>query len=464
MAGEKHYDFIVIGSGTSGGTAAYMLQHGGMKGLLLEAGSYFKKEDFTMSEEEYTPKLFWGGGCDFNKSFDLAFIRGRCVGGGSVINQALMDRFDDTALNDWKADTGIDFFTRDGMDAHYNYAENQIVRQEIPSEWRNKNAHKFIEGMENIGREWKPMVRAQCDCATPEGQDCICCLGGCLRGSKQSTLETAIPRAEAEGLEIQAEITVEHIEYKKEGVTVHAVQHGAKKVFHAAKVVLAAGALGTSQLLLNSGFSKALPTLGHKFCMHPQFMNFAIFDEIVDSHKGALQGCKSDDPVFRKRGFKLENVFAPPIAVGILHQRLGAKLIDFLRQYRNFACIEVCVRDENTGILTTDKHGRIKIEKKLTDQDKSRCADGRSMVHQLFDSLKPKEIFHADWPFGLHLMGGCCIGQDGASSVVNPAFQVHGHENLYCADSSVFPNAPGINPGLTIFAMSHRMASSMLEG
>ena len=64
---------------------------------------------------------------------------------------------------------------------------------------------------------------------------------------------------------------------------------------------------------------------------------------------------------------------------------------------------------------------------------------------------------------GLHLMGGCAIGNDERTSVVNEAFQVHGMNNLYIADSSVFPDAPGINPSLTIMALSHQAAASILR-
>jgi choline dehydrogenase-like flavoprotein len=54
------------------------------------------------------------------------------------------------------------------------------------------------------------------------------------------------------------------------------------------------------------------------------------------------------------------------------------------------------------------------------------------------------------------------MGADPAKSVVNPDFQVHGCPNLFAADSSVFPSAPGINPSFTIMALSHRAAAQMI--
>jgi choline dehydrogenase-like flavoprotein len=80
----------------------------------------------------------------------------------------------------------------------------------------------------------------------------------------------------------------------------------------------------------------------------------------------------------------------------------------------------------------------------------------------MFSSMNPREIIQCPWGFGLHLMGGCAIGTDGAKSVVDPEFRIHDHPNLYIADGGVFPNAPGINPALTIMALTHRMTEGIL--
>jgi choline dehydrogenase-like flavoprotein len=461
MSRDTIYDFIIIGSGASGGVAAGVLQESGANCLLLESGTHYTKEDFPKSEADYTPELFWGGGIEYNTQCNLAFLRGRCVGGGTVINQALQDRFDDVALDDWRAESGVDFFSSDGMNEWYDHAEAGVTLETIPQEHCNNNALCFQKGMDNLGYGWAPLRRGQSDCGTADGNDCISCLGGCHRGSKQSTLETYIPRALAAGLTLISEFHVGRIEDGPDGVKVHGEKDGVTHCHHGAKVILAASSMGTTQLLLNSGFKPKLPGLGHGFSMHPQFMSFAVFDEPVDSHKGALQGVKSDDPGFRERGFKLENVFAQPISIAVLYQKTGPALHRFMRGYRNLACIEVAVRDENTGVIDTKPSGRLSVTKQLTDQDRRRGDDGLSVVRDLFGSLGAKEIIQCPWSFGLHLMGGCAMGTDGAKSVVNPEFQVHDHPNLYVSDSSVFPNAPGINPALTIMALSHKMARSL---
>ena len=56
------YDFVVIGSGVSGGRIAHDLTIGGAKVLLLEAGKRFDRNSFPADEFGYTAEMFWSGG------------------------------------------------------------------------------------------------------------------------------------------------------------------------------------------------------------------------------------------------------------------------------------------------------------------------------------------------------------------------------------------------------------------
>ena len=60
-----------------------------------------------------------------------------------------------------------------------------------------------------------------------------------------------------------------------------------------------------------------------------------------------------------------------------------------------------------------------------------------------------------------HLMGGCRMGTDRATSVTDPWGRVHGHQNLYVADASLFPQAAEVNPYLTIMALADRVAEAL---
>ena len=88
---------------------------------------------------------------------------------------------------------------------------------------------------------------------------------------------------------------------------------------------------------------------------------------------------------------------------------------------------------------------------------------GLAVIDEIFKTTGAKQIIHGTVGIGLHLMGGCAIGTDAQRSVVSPDFHLHGHPNIFCADSSIFPNTPGINPSLTIMALSKKAAVQMVK-
>ncbi len=457
------YDCVIIGSGTSGGVLAYYLTKAGAKCLLLEAGRAFTAQTFPDNEMDYSAQMFWNGGLEFNSDVTIAFLRGKCLGGGSVVNQCLLDRFDDIAWHDWKATSGIQFFTGTAMAPHYDEIESKLSIQEIPERHFNRNAQLMREGFEKLGYRWKPLRRGQTDCKLDEGNDCIACLGGCHRDSKQSTLVTFLRWAREAGLEVWSDFHVERLEATPQHVTVSGV-HGeqGRREISAPRVILAGGALGTTALLLRSGFKTKLPALGQGFFCHPQWMVFALFDELVDAHKGAFQAIKSDDARFRAHGFKLENVFAPPIGVAMLLPGWGARHHAVMKRYRFMGCIEVSVRDTAPGELRLDRSGRLLIYKRLNAEDRRRRQAGLAVIEEVFRAGGAREIIIPSLGLGLHLMGGCAIGTDPKNSVVNERFQLYGFPNIFVADSSIFPAAPGINPALTIMALSHRASQAIV--
>ena len=63
-----------------------------------------------------------------------------------------------------------------------------------------------------------------------------------------------------------------------------------------------------------------------------------------------------------------------------------------------------------------------------------------------------------------HPLGGCSMGDDSTTSVVNDRGQVHEYPGLYVCDGSVMPSAIAVNPALTISALAERTAQWMLHG
>jgi choline dehydrogenase-like flavoprotein len=460
----RMYDYVIIGSGVSGGRIAYELQAGGASCLLLEAGRAFDRRTFPRDEMGYTTEMYWSGGIEVTRDGSIGLMRGKCLGGTSVLNQADLSRFDDLALDDWRERTNIDWMTVDAFDADYDFLDRDVVAHEVEAGFRNRNAEIWIAAMEKLGHGWEPINRAQSDCRWDQGSDCIVCLGGCPRDAKQSTLVAHIPAAVERGLEIECEWSADHLVDHGHSVTVYGTQHGATVEAVGRRVVLAGGAFGNTALLQRSeGIADALPHLGKGFACHPQFMTFGVYDEPVDSHKGPFQSVESNDRKLRESGLKVENVFAPPIAVSMLLDGWGRDHHRLMKQYAHLSCFEVAIRDDNSGRIRVGRHGNMQIDKSLTAADKAKKEHGLDFSAELHAAAGAKEVILCDTTFGLHLMGGCALGDDPTTSVVNPEFRVHGHDNLFAADSSVFPSAPGINPSYTIMAISHRAAQEMLR-
>lgn len=456
------YDYIIVGSGTGGGILSYNLSRAGAKVLLLEAGEYLTKETFPKNEAIASAQLYWGGGIEFSHDARMAFLRGRVVGGSSIVNQALMDRFDEVAFDDWRAETGVDFFSLKAMEPYYDMAESKLALHTFVAAERNKNAQLFVKGCDTLGYHWHFLRRAQSDCAFEKGNDCIGCLGGCHRDAKQSTMVVYVREAEKLGLEVQAQVEVERIE-PGEIVRVYAESMGERKTYQAKNVILSGGAFGTTRMLYRSGFKAHLPALGKYFSTHPQFMFFGVYDDEVNAHKGMFQSVASKDPRFRERGFKLENVYAGPISTAMLFNASGKQHQDIMRNYRYMTCAEVAIRDENAGEIAVDNKGKLTVKKNITAQDRKRMQDGTGVLKEILAASGAKRVIESPYYFGLHLMGGSRMGTDVSDSVVGPDYRVHGHKNVYVCDSSLYPNAPGINPGLTVMALSHKLSEELTK-
>ncbi|MBI2335604.1 MAG: GMC family oxidoreductase [Deltaproteobacteria bacterium] len=461
---HQFYDAIIVGSGISGSFIAADLTKAGLKCLLLEAGKFFNKYTYPRHEIDSNSQLYWGGGIEFNANATIGFLRPKVVGGGSIVNQALLDRFDNIALEAFRETSGIDFFSTENLKPWYEQAEQELCIQTIPEQFHNGNAKIFKTGFEKLGFQYAPLCRAQKNCRYEEGNDCIECLAGCPIDSKQSMPVTVLKKALSEELTLLDQCEVTQIVPRSEDVEVHALfKNNERHCFKGNRLILASGAIGNSKLLLRSGFKKSLPALGESFFTHPQYMVLALYAKPINAHKGPLQSVKSNDPGFRRKGFKLENVFAPPVAIAMLLPGIESHHQYYMKNITRLACIEVAVRDTHPGKIKLNRKGEVKIFKTLNGEDQRRRDAGLETIQNIFEATGAQEIIRGKMPIGLHLMGGCGIGSNAKTSVVNPDFQLHGHKNIFAADSSIFPNAPGINPSLTIMALSKLAATRIVR-
>ena len=74
-------------------------------------------------------------------------------------------------------------------------------------------------------------------------------------------------------------------------------------------------------------------------------------------------------------------------------------------------------------------------------------------------SLITETLFNI--PTTAHILGGCCMGAAAADGVIDHEHRVHGYDGLYVMDGSSVSANPGVNPSLTIVAMTERAVAKI---
>ena len=72
------------------------------------------------------------------------------------------------------------------------------------------------------------------------------------------------------------------------------------------------------------------------------------------------------------------------------------------------------------------------------------------------------ELTETQGAYAAHPLGGCRMADSADLGVVDDSGAVFGYEGLYCIDSSIIPTSLGVNPSLTIAAVSERCADALV--
>ena len=126
---ELEADYIVVGSGAGGSPAAVVLARAGYSVALVEAGPWRDADDYPATMLGVMRDLFpnWGANVAVGNSI-LPIVQAQLVGGGTVINSAIMVRTPDDVVAEWATDHGLgDVFTPENMGA----ALDQVDRKPL---------------------------------------------------------------------------------------------------------------------------------------------------------------------------------------------------------------------------------------------------------------------------------------------------------------------------------------------
>jgi len=487
---ELEADYVVVGSGAGGATAAVTLARGGASVIIVEAGPWRDPDDY--------PSSVYGGMRDLMEDWGSMLARGRAfwpivqarlVGGTTVINSAICVRTPADIFRNWQREFGIDGDAMaEAVWRHQETIETELCVEEVPVAARGRSNELAMVGANKLSFDSHVMKRYVKGC-TGSGQ----CMQGCKQLRKQSTNLNYVPEVIERGGSVVSCAPVKRVlmeGLRAVGVTGHFVHpqgqaRGATFVVRAKKAVLvAASVTHTAPILERSGLRHA--ALGQGFRAHPGTPVFGVYDEPVDMFSGATQGWAST--AFREEpGFKLETLSLPLDLVAGRLSGGGRILMDRLSEYRHMAMWVQACRAEAVGVVRNGFMDKPSISYTATPADMHRfrtamhliakmhfAAGARAVVPAIFGlpyKLGPNEVDQIkDAPLDpqayvailSHLFGGAMMGTNPLRSVVDERGRVHGYQGLLVVDASVIPTNLGVNPQHTIMGLARLFAEHQL--
>ncbi|WP_354697366.1 hypothetical protein DSM112329_02991 [Paraconexibacter sp. AEG42_29] len=509
---------VVVGSGFGGAVSALRLAEQGWQVTILEQGRRLTDADLLAARRDLRAYL-WGPGSSgffWQRVFrHMGIIGANAVGGGSIVWAAVLLEpgqafFDDPA---WPQGGGE---WRQALAEHYATAAQMLGRTHTPADvlglqdtYLEQTAQAMHAG-DSFGRVPAAIYYGDGPGITrpdpffgghgPARTGCrLCggCLVGCPYGAKNTLDRNYLHLAERAGARIVADTKVEAIVPLLGGG--YALRTSAGADVLAERVVVSAGVLGTLELLLRCRDELGtLPhlsrTLGEKVRtnseaitgvlqppggppltrgpsistdFHPDAQTHITQNRYVGGGRilrlsvGPL--VDGHDPAARTRA-TLKAIAKDPIAqLRIVFAK------DFEARYTALS-----VMQSGDGVLAL-RYGRSPVRpwKRVlrsarTDgpaapsyipvaNEATRAfarASGGTPLNMTVESIAGRS-------FTAHILGGAVIGQDADEGVVDSNHEVFGHPGLYVADASVIPADVGVNPSLTITAMSERFASRL---
>lgn len=483
----KDYDAIVIGSGAGGGPIAWKLTEAGKKVAIIEAGGFYMTSDFNRFELLALRNLWWKPRWTSNHELglkdEIALGMGRCVGGSTTIFTAVAHRMPEWNYREWfeatrlRNEDGVPFSQED-LEKYYEQVERDTSVREY-TEW-DEGLKKIDQGFRKLGYPFYPVkayVNMKCDKSG--------CLFGCPTEAKRGTLVSYIIPSVLLGAEVIYNSTVTKILFSSdtgEKPRVKGVEFvnekGETKRLESKIVILAAGAMNTPLILLDSGieevsgFSQSSKQIGQNFGVNTATIVFGKFDDVLNNWLlHPLSGQMEEFAQKEKGGFLLEasEVMEGPLSFAefIVDEDgmplWGSRQKEILRGYKHYAGVFINIHDSNDGRVFRDQAtGQEKFHKPITTSDKQKIEKARSMCREAFLAAGAKETVNSIYA-SHHVQGTCRMGEDPSMSVVNLNCESHDIGGLFVVDGSVLPSVIDANPSLTIMAISLRVANYLQE-
>ena len=497
-------DVLVIGSGAGGGILAYSLAEAGREVLVLERGAYVEPRFFVEDELQQLGTLYDGGMLQLSEDFRFTVLQGNCVGGSTVVNNGICFDPPPEVLARWNDAAGHDA----GVDLAGLAASTRWVREFLrvnPLAGKHHQAAELVRPvLERDGARWglaTPVAfdgniaidaHLPHDAGTVDADrrcfGCGYCNIGCAYGKKFSMLDTALPwgqRRFGERLRILAECEVDRIRAtsgrpaRALGVRAR-LSDGRRVTIQADSVVVAAGAIGSSYLLLKSGIGRQLP-VGKGLAFNMLTPVFAEFPQPLDSYDGVQMGHYIRQAADE---FIIETWFSPPVGLATAMPGWFGEHYRNMRQAGHMVAFGMVVGTDNNARVTQPITGGAGFAYTPRPNDLRRLGRGLRTLAEVLLEAGARRVMLNTWdnctytdraslarieraasdPAAItlassHPQGGNALSRRPARGVVDEHFRVHGFDNLYVCDASVFPGSVQVNPQLTVMSLARYAAS-----
>jgi choline dehydrogenase-like flavoprotein len=467
--------------------------------VIVEEGPLASSSEFNMREREAYPRLYQESAGRQTRDKGITILQGRCVGGSTTVNWTSSFRTPPSTLSHWREAHGLRQMSEAGLEPWFRRMEERLSI----APWAvapNENNDILRRGCEKLGWSSGSIPRNVKGCL-----NIGYCGMGCPTNAKQSMLVTTIPAALERGATLLHRARVVQLSLAGDRVVAceaRGVAHnGAGASPHRVRLrarhfVLAAGAIGSPAILMRSHAPDPDLNLGRRTFLHPAVVSAAVMAEKVEGYHGAPQSVFSDQfldtPPGGPAGFKLESGPTHPILVGITLPGFGDSHARKMAKLPNLQVLIALIRD---GFHPESRGGRVVLRSDgspVLDYPMSPylweaarrayramaeiqfAAGGREVmpVHESATPLSswadakeaidrlPMRVLAARL-VSAHVMGGCAMGPEARSSVVNEEGRHHQIANLSVHDASIFPTSLGANPQLSIYAQAARLSSAL---
>ena len=541
---KPHYTVVIVGSGYGGGIAASRLARAGQQVCVLERGKEFDSGDFPDTPLEAlaelqtdNPKEHSGsrtGLYDLRINKDINILVGCGLGGTSLINANASLRAEPRVFEDHQWPKGL----RDDLNSRlvegYTRAEEMLKPVPYPDHFPTLLKNSALEQSAHAMKE--PFYRPPITVNFKDGRNhvgveqqacklCGDCVSGCNYSAKNTVDMNYLPDAHNHGAEIFTQTSVRYLERHNNRWVVHyqIVEVGREKfdsptLFVSADIViLAAGALGSTEILLRSkaqGLSMS-DTVGQSFTGNGDVWGFGYNnDQPINGIGFGNRSPEDRKPVgpcitgiidARKKGnlndgIVIEDGSIPgtlssflPVALsasaGLLGKDMDSGLGDFVREKKRvlesilLGAYHGATHHTQTYLVMghDDGNGKLHLEKDRLRITWPGAGDQPVFHHinaRLQEATKPLGgtfVMNLMWSrlmdrglISPHPLGGCSMAEDASRGVVNHKGQVFSsgkgkdvYEGLYVNDGAIIPRSVGVNPLLTISALAERACAIM---